>query len=475
MKRLAPAAALALLLIVAPLLAAVPAGAQQAEVGVELIGFDETARILETAAGYTELGQIPWFGSDGSALSAAVINNPVASEFADKTNWSNTIAFFVNDKAVRVYCYLKQKLGSTPDPYSLIAYDALYVLALAIAKAGPDNVTGVAQAIPEVVKNYEGVSGQIVLDEYGDRVATDYGVFQVVKEGDKYTWRLKKIWHFQNEKFEDVKQDPYANCPQVEEPQVPEQPPEGYTVVTIGALLPITGDLASFGPANKESILLAAKDVNKYFMDNGIKLWIKVEVVDTGTDPATAKDRFLALYNKGIRFFVGPMSSGELGEVINAIQQGYTAVVISQSSTAPSLKLKDTVYRFPPPDELQGKVLAQLISQSGVKKLIIVYRNDDWGAGLAGFVEQYFKQMGGEVIAKIPYDPKNPNPTSVVEQIYNAYQQAAGAAGGATTTTGGGAETTTTTEAGGGNAGLIAGIIVVIIIIVAAALLLRKK
>lgn len=459
MKRLVPAIVLALLMIAAPLMVAVPSQAQQAEVGVELIGFDETAKILETAAGYEELGQIPWFGSDGSALSAAVINNPVASEFADKTDWANTIAFFVNDKAVRVYCYLKQKLGYGPDPYSLIAYDSLYVLALAIAQAGPDDVNAVAQAIPQVVQNYEGVSGQIVLDEYGDRVATDYGVFEVVKEGNEYTWRLVKIWHFQNEQFEDVAQDPYANCPQVEEPQVPEQPPEGFQVVKIGALLPITGDLASFGPANKEAILLAAKDVNKYFMDNNIKIWIEVVVVDTATDPATAKDRFLALYNQGIRFFVGPMSSGELGEVINAIQQGYTAVVISQSSTAPSLKLKDTVYRFPPPDELQGKVLAQLIKQSGVNKLIIVYRNDDWGAGLAGFVEQYFKQMGGEVIAKIPYDPKNPNPTSVVEQIYNYYQEAVGAG---------------QAEEGGANTGLIAGI-VIIIIILAAILYLRKK
>ncbi len=462
------AAALAALLVAAPLLAAVPAAAQS-NVGVELIGFEETAKILETAAGYPDLKNIPWFGSDGSALSQAVIENPVAAEFADATDWANTIAFFVNDKAVKVYCELKERIGYTPDPYSLIAYDALYVLALAIAQAGPDDVDAVAQAVLDVVKTYDGVSGKIVLDENGDRVATDYGVFEVVKSGDKYTWTLTKIWKFQTEQFEDVKEDPFANCPQITPPEIPEQPPEGYTVVTIGALLPLTGDLASFGKANAESIKMAARDVNKYFLDNGIKYWIEVRIVDTGTDPATAKNRFLALYNDGVRFFVGPMSSGELGEIVNLIKQGYKAVVISQSSTAPSLAIKDTVFRFPPPDELQGKVLAQLIKQKGVEKLIIVYRNDDWGQGLASFVEEYFKQLGGEVIAKIPYDPKNPNPTSVVEQIN---QKVAELAGGAAETTPAGTETA---QEGGGGATLALAVVVIIIVAAAAFLLLKKK
>jgi len=447
---------LAALMLAAPLLVAVPSSAQAQGVGVELIGFEETAMILETASGYPDLASIPWFGSDGSALSQAVIDNKAAAAFADQVDWANTIAFFVNDKAVQVYCELKDKLGYTPDPYSLIAYDALYVLALAIAEAGPDDVNAVAQAIYKVTENYEGASGKIVLDENGDRVATDYGIFEVVKEGDAYTWRITKIWKFQNEQFEDVKEDPFANCPQVTPPELPEQPPEGYTVITIGALLPLSGDLASFGKANAESVKIAARDVNKYFLDNNIPYWIEVQIVDTATDPATAKDRFLALYNNGIKFFIGPMSSSELGEIVNLIKQGYEAVVISQSSTAPSLKLKDTVFRFPPPDELQGKVLAQLIKSKGVDKLIIVYRNDDWGQGLAGFVKQYFEQLGGTVVAEIPYDPKNPNPTGVVEQINQKVQEYVAQ------------------EQGGANTALIAGIIVIIILIAAAYLFLKK-
>ncbi|GAB6148746.1 penicillin-binding protein activator [Stetteria hydrogenophila] len=191
------------------------------------------------------------------------------------------------------------------------------------------------------------------------------------------------------------------------------------TTITIGALIPLTGDLSTMGKANKEAILMAESDVNKYLEEKGANFRIKIEIVDTATDPATARDRFDALYQRGIKFFIGPMSSAELAQIVSLIQQGYKAVVISQSSTAPSLALKDTVYRFPPPDEFQGKVLAKLYQADGVTHVIIVYRNDDWGSGLAGFVEQYFIEAGGNIVDKIPYDPKAANFANIVEQVKN--------------------------------------------------------
>lgn len=187
--------------------------------------------------------------------------------------------------------------------------------------------------------------------------------------------------------------------------------------------MPLTGDLASFGKANKAAVLLAAHDFNEYLAKKGENWRIKVIVVDTMTDPATARARFDALYSQGIRFFIGPMSSAELSKIVSLIHQGYKAVVISQSSTAPSLALKDTVFRFPPPDEFQGKVLSVLYQHDGVKYIIIVYRNDDWGRGLSGYVKQYFTKAGGTVYDMIPYDPKAANFDNIVEQARTDVQQ----------------------------------------------------
>ena len=42
------------------------------------------------------------------------------------------------------------------------------------------------------------------------------------------------------------------------------------TYIKIGALLPLSGDLASFGKANKEAVKLAEEDFNKYLESKGL-------------------------------------------------------------------------------------------------------------------------------------------------------------------------------------------------------------
>ncbi len=187
--------------------------------------------------------------------------------------------------------------------------------------------------------------------------------------------------------------------------------------ITIGALYPITGDLATFGKANVEALKIALEDVNKWFTDNGYPWRFKLDVRDTETKPEKARSLFRALHGAGVRYFLGPMSSGELKEVKAEIDLGYKAVVISPSSTAPGLAVKDTIFRFPPPDEFQGEVLNVLFKKDGVTHVIIVFRNDDWGKGLADFIDVYSKKYGITIVDKIPYDPKAPVFGPIVETV----------------------------------------------------------
>ncbi|MFZ8788664.1 MAG: ABC transporter substrate-binding protein [Acidilobaceae archaeon] len=187
--------------------------------------------------------------------------------------------------------------------------------------------------------------------------------------------------------------------------------------ITIGALYPLSGDLASFGKANVEALKIALEDVNKWFEQNGYPWRFKLEIRDSETKPETAKSLFRTLHTAGIRYFLGPMSSGELKEIIAEVKAGAKAVVISPSSTSPALALEDTIYRFPPPDDFQGKVLNMLFQKDGVTHVIIVYRNDDWGKGLADFVELYSKDFKITIVDKIPYDPKAPTFGPIVETV----------------------------------------------------------
>jgi ABC-type branched-subunit amino acid transport system substrate-binding protein len=464
--------ALLLLGVIAPL--AIPSSAQKVEpskVAIELISFEEGISFLVEASKFEELSRVKWYGSDGAALSAKLLEDPTASRFAANVVWKNTITFAATDIAVRVYWTVKDRVGYSPDPYSFISYDSLWVLALAIAYAGgPEDVDRVADMILKVLETYEGATGKIRLNEFGDRAGSDYAIFAPVVVGGKVEWRMVELYDFARDMIVKVEKDPFAERPATLPTALPKfspppkPAPTSVREITIGALYPITGDLATFGKANVEALKIALEDVNKWFEENGYPWRFKLDIRDSETKPDTAKSLFRALHGAGVRYFLGPMSSGELKELVADIGAGFKAVVISPSSTSPVLAIKDTVFRFPPPDDFQGRVLNMLYKNDGVTHVIIVYRNDDWGKGLADFVKAYEKDFGIKIVDAIPYDPKAPAFGALVETVRAKVRELTVAP-----------TPTPTTPAPGVSPALIAAIAVIVIVVAAIAYYLLRR
>ncbi|MEM4688349.1 MAG: ABC transporter substrate-binding protein, partial [Thermofilaceae archaeon] len=133
------------------------------------------------------------------------------------------------------------------------------------------------------------------------------------------------------------------------------------TTIKIGALLPLSGDLASFGARNRNAIQLAIEDVNRFAEGVGSRFRFQVLFEDTGTDPEAARSRMEALAAQGVKAFIGPMSSREVSQV-KPFADANKLLVVSQSSTAVALAIPgDYVFRVVPPDSYQGKALAKYI------------------------------------------------------------------------------------------------------------------
>jgi len=184
--------------------------------------------------------------------------------------------------------------------------------------------------------------------------------------------------------------------------------------VYIGALLPLTGGLQSYGIGSKNAVELAVEDANK--MCPNFKFELLVE--DSGTNPQQALQKAQTLYAKGARLIVGPMASGEVSAVKNFADQN-KILIVSQSSTTPLLAISgDWVYRLVPTDLEQAKAIADLLKQLGVKRIVILYRNDAWGLGLQHAIANESKKAGIEVVASVGYDP-DPKafPTAVPEAV----------------------------------------------------------
>src|SRR3546814_9884107 len=69
---------------------------------------------------------------------------------------------------------------------------------------------------------------------------------------------------------------------------------------------------------------------------------------------------------------------------------------ISTASTSPeitTLKDDDFLFRTVPTDAVQGRALAQVAREKGVKSVAIIYVNNDYGKGLADRSEEHTSEL----------------------------------------------------------------------------------
>lgn len=180
--------------------------------------------------------------------------------------------------------------------------------------------------------------------------------------------------------------------------------------VQVGALIPLTGVLSSFGAQYKVVLEFVEKEVNDYLAILNKPWRIKFVIEDTATDPKTHLDKLMALHGKGIRIFVGGASSAELRESLTYADAN-KILIISPSSTSPALALRDFALRYTPNDVYQGKAIAEIMWQLGARWVVPVWRGDTWGDGLKEFTEKRFMELckaSGESCGFLPgirYDP----------------------------------------------------------------------
>lgn len=198
--------------------------------------------------------------------------------------------------------------------------------------------------------------------------------------------------------------------------------------VTVGALLPLTGSMANTGNGMKAAIKAGLEDTNRHLKVSGSKIRINVEYADTGTDPDTALTRLKEFYSEGIRLVIGPGSSSEAAAVLDYANTH--GILLISSSTAPSLAIAgDNLLRLAPSDTNQAKGLAMLMNQQGIKHIITVNLNDNYGNELSAAVRQEFTSLGGTVDSSSIYQPNTTNYSNLISTLVPLVNSAASAYG----------------------------------------------
>ncbi len=176
--------------------------------------------------------------------------------------------------------------------------------------------------------------------------------------------------------------------------------------VVIGFLGAMTGDLASYGENEATAAQLAVEEVNAVLEASGAGWTLKLEVEDTETKADVCLDKVESFAAKGIELLIGPLSSSELANIMTYCNTE-KILTTSQSSTAPELGFPDDfIFRFCPNDRWQGRAIARLMYEDGIRYVVPVWRGEAWGDGLEGQGELRFEEIGGTFLTGVRYDPE---------------------------------------------------------------------
>jgi branched-chain amino acid transport system substrate-binding protein len=202
---------------------------------------------------------------------------------------------------------------------------------------------------------------------------------------------------------------------------------------TIGNLVDLTSALSGEGTEVKSTTAFALQDINAWLQTTTLagKVSFNQNLQDYALDNTKATNIMNSYITSGIHVTIGPLNSGTAGALLPFANSNHI-VMISESSTNPNIAIPgDFLFRTPPSDNFQGIADAAEFVQSGVKGVIIVYRNDGYGAGLANSTAANFKKLGGDVVASIPYDTTTSNYIPILGTINDAFNTAVGKYGAA--------------------------------------------
>lgn len=179
--------------------------------------------------------------------------------------------------------------------------------------------------------------------------------------------------------------------------------------LTLGALIPQTGDLSIFAPAGEKAANLAAEVASNALSDAGSDATVTLNVGDTETKPQPAQQAANQLISDGASCLAGAWGSAQTIPVGQSVAASQQIPLISPASTSPEITdLPDDgfVFRTAPSDALQGQVLSDAVGEAfGTDATIsVAARNDAYGEGIANQFAEAFETSGGTVNGPVLYD-----------------------------------------------------------------------
>ena len=178
--------------------------------------------------------------------------------------------------------------------------------------------------------------------------------------------------------------------------------------VKIGILIGFTGPIESLTGSMAAAAELAMAEADA--SGKALNGWnfVPVRADDTCVDAAAAQSAAERLVTaEGVKGIIGGDCSGVTRAVLQNVARPNGIVMVSPSATSPALSTDEDdglFFRTSPSDAREGEVMADILTEKGIKSIALTYSNSDYGKGLAEAIANAFTAKGGTVTINASHD-----------------------------------------------------------------------
>ena len=176
--------------------------------------------------------------------------------------------------------------------------------------------------------------------------------------------------------------------------------------VKLGILIGFTGPIESLTSHMAAAAELAMAEVNA--SGQAANTYASVRGDSTCVDAAAATaaaERMITA--EGVKGIIGGDCSGVTRAVLTNVAMPNGIVMVSPSATSPALTAdpdNGLFFRTSPSDAREGEVMADILTEKGIKSIALTYSNSDYGKGLAEAISAAFIAKGGTVTINAAHD-----------------------------------------------------------------------
>ena len=171
--------------------------------------------------------------------------------------------------------------------------------------------------------------------------------------------------------------------------------------VKLGIVIGFTGPIESLTGhmANAAELAMSEVSASGKFLGGSTVVSVRADSTCGDSAAGTAAAERVVTADK-VNGIVGGDCSGVTGAILQNVARPNGIVMVSPSATSPALSTAEDdglFFRTAPSDAREGEVMADILTEKGIKSIALTYTNHDYGKGLADAIATSFQAKGGVV------------------------------------------------------------------------------